>query len=280
MGLLGRPRTRRVGDSSCIARLSSARPTTRPLSDGMRFDRRPHASTNAALVVRAAFCFGISRYCSVATRILLAAVVNGRAKRLRKPRWSCKQCRVWLTRHVSDESNVAAERSLSTGRKFIHAKPNGVSVSLPTRSIRPLRDSWHAADCRVLGAVFSALLEHAMVRVIARQDHVAVYATSRRQEDETKKVGVLAGLTAPSGLFRVALRRIRGSTRRFTSSMPAPGVRTVNTGWRSGGSDARESRSWLCRLTRLALLCALCVNKSQFTLLPVRLLHVEGLFTP
>lgn len=153
----------------------------------MRLDRRSHASTNAALVVRAAFCFGISRYCTVATRILLAAVVNGRAKRLRKPRCSCGQCCVWLTRHVSDESNAAAERSLSTGRKFIHAKPNGVSVSLATRSTRPLRNSWHAADSRVLDAVFSALLQHAMVRVVVRRDDVALHATSRRQEDETKK---------------------------------------------------------------------------------------------
>lgn len=205
-----------------------------------------------------------SGYHITAARFLRAAKVNRGAKRLRKPRFLYVRCCFELACRVSFDSNAAPRHSLPTGRKFIHAKPNGDSVSLETRSIRPLRGSWHAADCWVPDATSSAQLrsERATTRVAVNRVHVAVCARSRRQEKRRRnkkksrpRNTQRLARPPPSGFFRVAPhsrklfhaacrceRFIKRAQRQFsvrtrivvTRAKLAPRVRTVNNSRQAG----------------------------------------------
>lgn len=111
-------------------------------------------------------------------------------------------------------AGAAPKRLQTTGRKFIHAKPNGGSVSLETRSIRPFRGSWHAFGRPVLRSVArgTAVRERYQmsVRVFGLRCREAREADAMGPENKKTTARprlVLDRRRHPIGFFRIAAFR-------------------------------------------------------------------------
>lgn len=111
-------------------------------------------------------------------------------------------------------AGTAPKRPQTTGRKFIHAKPNGDSVSPETRSFGPLRRSWHAFGRPVPRSVVRGAAVHERCQMFRARVRTAVSRAREADamEPETKKKTtrprlVLDRRRHPIGVFRIAAFR-------------------------------------------------------------------------